>query len=78
MRKRKTADRCKRWPECVCKQHWDFYSTAPVEYFAEAKPIIEAMLACICESCPDRRYREHAIVQLMKVQSSTNLKEQEA
>ena len=78
MPKRKPADRCERWPECVCKRHYDYYATAPTEHFVNAEPIIEAMLACISERCPDRRYRQHATVQLMKIQSSNLEKEQDA
>ena len=78
MPKRK-PDRCERWPECVCKRHWDHYATAPTEYFADAQPIIEAMLACISERCPNRHYRLHAAVQLLEIQSFHNLeKEQDA
>ncbi len=77
MPKRK-PDRCERWPECVCKQHWDFYATAPAEYFTEAQPIIEAMLACVGERCPDGRYRAHATVQLLKIQSSPNLQKEKS
>ncbi|MGY4227604.1 hypothetical protein ACVMIH_004965 [Bradyrhizobium sp. USDA 4503] len=65
-------DRCHRWPACVCRQHWDYYATAPLEHLENAEPIIEATLACISERCPDVRFRQHAQIQLLKIQSSPN------
>ena len=63
---RTKPDYCDRWPHCVCAEHWRYYQNAPVEHFENAKPIIEAMLACIRERCPDKRVRAHASVQLMR------------
>jgi hypothetical protein len=68
---KREPDMCRRWPACICKEHWDFYDQAPVEYLEHAQLIIEAMLACISEHCPDRRYRQHATVQILKIQSSS-------
>ncbi|MHC2466704.1 hypothetical protein [Bradyrhizobium embrapense] len=65
-------DRCHRWPDCICKQQWDHAATAPDEWWQLAEPIIEATLACVIERCPDPRYREHAAVQLLKIQTSPN------
>lgn len=58
-------DVCNRWPACVCGQHWLFYQSAPVEYFVNAEPIINAMLSCIVERCPDAKVRSAATIQLL-------------
>ena len=62
---KRDPDTCRRWPACVCGQHWLFYQDAPVEYFANAEPIINAMLSCIVERCPDPKVRSAATIQLL-------------
>jgi hypothetical protein len=62
---KREADRCHRWPECSCGERWRYYQSAPIEHFEHAQPIIEAMLACVSERCPDARARAHATVQLL-------------
>ena len=63
--KRDPATTCRRWPGCVCGEHWLFYQSAPVDYFLNAEPIINAMLSCIVERCPDARVRSAATIQLL-------------
>ncbi len=63
--KKRDPDICHRWPACVCREHWLFYQAAPVEYFVNAEPIINAMLSCIVERCPDARVRSAATIQLL-------------
>jgi hypothetical protein len=71
------VDRCGLWPSCVCGDKWRFFQDAPLEAYEGpgAEPILEATLACVSAHCPDRRFRAHATVQLMKIQSSTNYSE---
>lgn len=65
MKKRK-PDRCTSWPDCVCGEHWRHFQNAPTEHFEHAAPVIEAMLACVRERCPDRRFRAQAALQLIR------------
>lgn len=70
--KKREPDRCQRWPECICGEKWRFYQSAPTEAFETAEPIIAATLACVSAHCPDQRFRAHATVQLLEVQSLFN------
>jgi hypothetical protein len=55
------------WPECCCGQLWRQWQDAeitPEEYDA-AQTVINAMLACVAKRCPNKRARQHAMLQLM-------------
>ncbi|WP_298870926.1 hypothetical protein [uncultured Bradyrhizobium sp.] len=61
--------RCEWWPHCGCRQRWHFEEDPDTEFTPEDIEMYAAtlirMLECVASHCPDKRYREHAVTQLM-------------
>src|SRR5215472_15013827 len=72
--KRRKVERCVLWPLCSCSYLWNEFGRIFAENedrqwsrlaVVHAEEDIFNMLNCVGRSCPDARYRRHAIVELM-------------